>query len=82
MKQREWRKIDNDIEFAEIFRGATITEVNASFPKDAAYIDSDLAWTLSDGRIVNMYIRDLGPGCDTCGYGGGSEKEYHVLDPR
>lgn len=32
-------------------------------------------WPEHAGKTIRIETRDLGPGCDTCGYGGGVEVE-------
>lgn len=32
-------------------------------------------WPETAGKTIRIETRDLGPGCDTCGYGGGVEVE-------
>lgn len=79
---RKWVPLKSDEVFAGLFANAKITEATTSRPADSDYLDGDMYWYLSDGTVLAMQITDLGSGCDTCGYGGGVEKEFYMLDAK
>lgn len=79
MGERLWREIDSDEDFAALFVGAVIESASAVNPSDLPYIDADVFWRLTSGRVIAMYV-DLGGGCPTCGYDNGT-KTYWTIDP-
>lgn len=71
-----WKEIESDDAFAALFVGAQIVKATTVLPV-TEYLEADMFWQLSNGTILAMAITSRGSGCDTCGYGGGTEKTFY-----